>query len=289
MSPLYFEYTAAANLKLPKIRPTAVENKNTGVYTVDLSSELQAASLATSPAMSLSFVNICSNEMLTTKANASSHVFVVIKGSGQSLSNGKLLKWENGDVFTFPGKSIITHTGFEDSTLYWVNDGPLLDYMGVTPEIDTFTATLYKRHDIEKHANTYNTAPSSFKRNRNGVLLANEACKLTRTITPTLWTLYDILHNNRIQLPHKHNSVGLDLCVQAPDHGCYTLMSPSIDANNKLINPIRLDWKTGQAFITPPGWWHEHHNETDQDAAVLAVQDAGLYTYLRTLDIKFVH
>jgi gentisate 1,2-dioxygenase len=39
--------------------------------------------------------------------------------------------------------------------------------------------------------------------------------------------------------------------------------------------------------VTPPGWWHSHHNESDEDAIVLPVQDAGLHTYLQTLDIQF--
>merc|ERR1719330_1661982 len=44
----------------------------------------------------------------------------------------------------------------------------------------------------------------------------------------------------------------------------------------------------GGVFITPPGWWHSHHNESDEQAWVLPVQDAGLFTHQRTLDIRFV-
>ena len=32
---------------------------------------------------------------------------------------------------------------------------------------------------------------------------------------------------------------------------------------------------------------HSHHNETGTPAWVLPMQDAGLYTYQRTLDIRF--
>lgn len=32
---------------------------------------------------------------------------------------------------------------------------------------------------------------------------------------------------------------------------------------------------------------HSHHNETGVPAWVLPMQDAGLYTYQRTLDIRF--
>ena len=52
-------------------------------------------------------------------------------------------------------------------------------------------------------------------------------------------------------------------------------------------NPQKIYWSTGGVFTTPPGLWHSHVNESDKDAYVLPVQDAGLYTYQRTLDIQF--
>lgn len=35
------------------------------------------------------------------------------------------------------------------------------------------------------------------------------------------------------------------------------------------------------------GWWHSHHNDSDEDAWVFPIQDAALYTYQRTLNIRF--
>jgi len=55
------------------------------------------------------------------------------------------------------------------------------------------------------------------------------------------------------------------------------------------VNPTRIDWETGMAFVTPPGYWHAHFNETDENAYVIPIQDAGLQTWLRTLDIRFAH
>jgi hypothetical protein len=43
----------------------------------------------------------------------------------------------------------------------------------------------------------------------------------------------------------------------------------------------------GAAFVTPPGLWHSHHNESGRPARILPIQDAGLHTYLRSLDIRF--
>jgi hypothetical protein len=65
-------------------------------------------------------------------------------------------------------------------------------------------------------------------------------------------------------------------------------MGKEIDSEGFIVDPIRCDWVPGSAFITPPGWWHSHHNESDGVAWVLPVQDAGLYTHQRTLDIRFV-
>jgi|HubBroStandDraft_3_1064219.scaffolds.fasta_scaffold66673_1 hypothetical protein len=40
-----------------------------------------------------------------------------------------------------------------------------------------------------------------------------------------------------------------------------------------------------------PGWictlWHGHYNESGKPAMVMAVQDAGFYEHIRTLNIQF--
>jgi gentisate 1,2-dioxygenase len=104
-----------------------------------------------------------------------------------------------------------------------------------------------------------------------------------------MWALLNLLPANTSQPPHRHNSVALDLCTYSKDkENIYTLMGPELEEDGKTIkNPVRINWGSGCAFITPPGWWHSHHNETDEDAWVLPVQDAGLHTHMRTLDIKF--
>ena len=64
-------------------------------------------------------------------------------------------------------------------------------------------------------------------------------------------------------------------------------MGPELDEDGWVKNPIRCDWKAGAVFTTPPGWWHSHHNDTSEPAWVLPMQDAGLYTHQRVLDIRF--
>ena len=65
-------------------------------------------------------------------------------------------------------------------------------------------------------------------------------------------------------------------------------MGKEIDSDGLVIDPIRCDWTAGTVFVAPPGWWNSHHNSSDDAAWVLPIQDAGLYTHQRTLDIRFV-
>merc|ERR1712151_423305 len=67
----------------------------------------------------------------------------------------------------------------------------------------------------------------------------------------------------------------------------YTLLGPSLDAEGHISNPTKAVWESGGAFVTPPGWWHSHHNTGHSTAWVLPMQDAGLLTHQRTLDIRF--
>jgi hypothetical protein len=73
----------------------------------------------------------------------------------------------------------------------------------------------------------------------------------------------------------------------ARSHQVYTLMGRELDADGDIVRPAVAEWTSGGVFITPPGWWHSHHNEGDADAWVLPIQDAGIYTHQRTLDIRF--
>jgi gentisate 1,2-dioxygenase len=60
-----------------------------------------------------------------------------------------------------------------------------------------------------------------------------------------------------------------------------------LNPDGSIRNPRRVDWHPGGAFITPPGHWHAHSNESGRMARLLPIQDAGLNTYLRSLDIRF--
>jgi gentisate 1,2-dioxygenase len=88
------------------------------------------------------------------------------------------------------------------------------------------------------------------------------------------------------QPPHRHQSVALDLVLDC-DPGCYTLVGTELASHGQILRPPRIDWQSGGSFVTPPGYWHAHGNESGRTARLLPIQDAGLHTYLRSLDIRF--
>lgn len=106
------------------------------------------------------------------------------------------------------------------------------------------------------------------------------------TLTHTLWTMFGTIAPGTRQLPHRHQSVAVDFVVDAKP-GVYTLVGTELNDDGTIKDPVRVDWVSGSAFVTPPGLWHEHVNESGSDAYVMPIQDAGLHTYLRTLDIQF--
>ena len=100
--------------------------------------------------------------------------------------------------------------------------------------------------------------------------------------------MFGVLPVGAVQLPHRHESVALDFIIDCRP-GCYTLIGRDLDDDGKIISPQRADWEPGSAFVTPPGLWHAHYNESGAPAHLIPIQDAGLHTYLRTLDIRFYH
>ena len=300
-----FEYGSAAN---PDMKPVPVlvhppelhQKGKTRVIPFDISDTLEIEDTAcTSPNLMASFLRINVGDGIGTEVpNATSQAFYVIRGSGttkvQNDGEDETISWNAGDMFCLPvtkGETVHICTDAEShgaAALYWVHDEPLMNYLGATPNVKKFEPTLYKKKDLlERVEQIKHETGDCHKKNRLGVLLGNAKCAQTKTLTHVLWSLLNSIPSNTVQRPHRHNSVALDLCVSA-EPGVYTLMGKEIDSDGFIVDPIRCDWVPGGAFITPPGWWHSHHNESETVAWVLPVQDAGLFTHQRTLDIRFV-
>jgi gentisate 1,2-dioxygenase len=255
------------------------------IIPLDLAEGLKSPYPASTPSLQAGFVRINSGDTIDTRANATSELFYVIRGRGISNSGTHVMPWSRGDFFTFPG-GVAQHRAAEDSVLYWVNDQPLLDYLGVQRKQARFAPAHYTRNALDRALEKAASDPEAKNRSRISLILGNPDCVQTMTVTHVLWAMYGLIEPHSRQLPHRHQSVALDLIIDAPP-GCYTLVGTELDRDGNIKDPERADWKSGSAFVTPPGYWHEHRNESDQRAYLAPIQDAGLHTYLRTLDITF--
>ena len=292
----YFEYSRAANpVGSGRIPPVAMERfpaarhqaVATGIIAFDLSEQLSITEgSATSPALLTSFIRIAPCASVDTAPVATSELYYVISGTGVSIVNGRELEWGAGDFFVLPANSTSVHRASTDTTMYWVTDEPLLRHLGVAPTHAKFEPTRFPAERVQAELVDVETSPHATDRNRLSILLNTTPNDMTQTVTHVLWAMYGLLPVGAVQRPHRHQSVALDLVGDCKP-GCYTLVGRSVDEDGEIIDPIRVDWEPHSAFVTPPGMWHAHYNESGEQAWIIPIQDAGLQTYLRSLDIRF--
>jgi gentisate 1,2-dioxygenase len=292
----YFEYSKAANPigsghtpKVPIVQfsPELYRDEPTGVVPLDLSTDLGIhTGAATSPALLANFVRIRPGEQINTSANATSQLYYVMYGRGFSAVNDVMVQWEKGDFLTLPAGSRAVFHADADAALYWVHDEPLLRYLGAEATTPRFRATKYRRADAVAKLHDIASRPGANDKSRVSVLLANAEEEQTLTITHVLWAMFGLLPPDQEQRPHRHQSVALDLILDAQP-GRYTLLGTHLDDRGDIADPTRVDWEAGGAFVTPPGMWHAHVNESGAPAHLIPIQDAGMHTYLRSLDIRF--
>lgn len=298
---LLFDYRQAANPvrrgltePIPGRRwgPELHGSGPSAVIALDLSRELGCPGPATSPALAAHFVRIEAGEGVKAAARATSSLFYVLSGRGRCRrgaagdSPAVALEWAEGDLFVLPAGADPLLEAEATSVLFWVHDAPLLTYLGVEPSRPRFEATHYPATWLKQELEALAVDPTSARSNRLSLLLANADLPATRTVTHVLWAMFGLVPPGATQAPHRHQSVALDLVVDCAP-GCCTLAGSELTAEGTIRNPERFDWEPGGAFITPPGLWHAHVNESGQPALLLPIQDAGLHTHLRSLDIRF--
>lgn len=291
----YFEYTKAANpIGAKLISRVPFRTFSAALYAdgpsrvvpLDLSAELACASPATGPGLLANFIRIVAGDQLPIDPVATSQIFYVLKGTGVAVQGDARVPFTKGAFFALPGGVPATLAAETDAALYYVNDAPLLTYLGVVPATARFTPTLYPADRAEAELQKVANEANAGLRSRISVLLGNTHFPHTRTVTHVLWAMFGLLPPQSVQKPHRHQSIALDLIVDCPK-GCYSLVGTQLSANGEIEDATRIDWEPGMAFVTPPGYWHAHINESNEAARLIPIQDAGLQTYLRALDIRF--
>ena len=302
----FHEYTAAADpvgsgavpaVPVGRFPARLHEGSGTRLVALDLSDRLAVDYPATSPALLAAFMVVDPGDTLVTHPDSTSELYCCLEGGGTStfvrtVPGGPTVTgtvpWARGDVVTLPAGCTTEHTAAPSgrALLYRVTDAPLLAYLGATPGTPQFSPTRYDAATSRARLAEVEHHPDAATRSRVSILLGNAAQPRTMTVTHTLWAMLGVLPVDRVQRAHRHQSAALDL-VTACAPGCYTLVGHEVDRAGDIVDAVRVDWEGGGAFVTPPGRWHSHHNESGAPAYLLPVQDAGLHTYLRSLDIRF--
>jgi len=292
---LAHEYEKNVNPRLEHI-PFYEKNINEckyGIEIIDFSNIFNVSYKSTTPNLLSSFIKLIGkdtielNNIQCNEFNASSHLFYILKGNASiATSTNEENVANSGDILISPCFNLvkITNLSEEELEIYYINDSPLVNYLGSKAEKKLFKTAIYSNDFIFKNLNEL----SNKNNNRKGILLSNKDTEKlgVNTITPVLWALYNELPPKTTQRPHKHNSVALDLCVKCSDsNNIYTLIGEKMNEDGTIINPTKVHWKEGSMFITPPGLWHSHNNDGDTYAYILPIQDAGLLLYQRILGI----
>ena len=208
---------------------------DTGVIPLDLSTQLGITSgEATSPALLANFMRIRANEEVDTNPNATSQLYYAIYGTGIAAVNGNLVRWEKGDFLTLPAGSRSVFYADTDAALYWVHDAPLLRYLGARATEPRFRPTKFRRADAVAKLDDIANRPGANDKSRVSALLANVEEEQTLTITHVLWAMFGVLPPLQEQMPHRHQSVALDLILDAQP-GCYTLLGTRLDQHNQIV------------------------------------------------------
>jgi len=270
-----------------------IDECNYGINIIDFSNVFNVSYKSTTPNLLASFIKLLRKETIElnnieyNEFNATSHLFYIINGKASiHIDNDDEKIVCSGDILISPCfySLKIKNLSEEELHVYYINDSPLINYLGSKVEKKIFKTAVYSNEFLIEKLNEL----SNKNNNRKGVLLSNKDTEELgiNTITPVLWALYNELPPKITQKPHKHNSVALDLCVKCSDSkNIYTLIGDELDENGNIINPQKVYWKEGAMFITPPGLWHSHNNDGDTYAYILPIQDAGLLLYQRILGI----
>ena len=281
------EYEKNVNPKMIEI-PIKTKNINDckiGITNINFSDLYNVDYDCTTPNLLASFIRI-NDKIEMNKNSASSNLFFIINSSCEFIIDDIIYFSNAGEILVTPCFNLleIINLGTEELQIYYVNDSPIVNYLGCSPIKKIFNTSKYTKKFLLTNLDNL----SNPKNNRKGILLSNKDTEKigTNTITPVLWALYNELPPNTVQRPHKHNSVALDFCISCSDsENIYTLVGNELDDNGNIVNPIKINWKQSEMFITPPGLWHSHNNTGNTFAYILPIQDAGILLYQRILGI----
>lgn len=284
----FFNSGNAFNIILPEV-PNAVfadEPRRaldpatpTGVINCDASQDMQCAFPATSPFLLARYVRVNAGDHLSLTSTATGVVHYVIEGKGSTDAGGETIAWQAGDVFVTPGGLELVHRADGGSAVLWAcGNEPQLAFENLqAPAPGTAPTDLvhYTHGEIERQIDHIYSFPRDPKEPGLALVFSSDKQQAGRNVLPTLTLAMNTLLAGAMQRPHRHNSVAVSLVIQGDK--CFS-----------RIDGVRKDWAPWATTITPPVSVHSHHNDGDERAMFLIVQDGGLYYHARAMGFEFV-
>jgi gentisate 1,2-dioxygenase len=140
----FMEYTAPPETVKPKVikfskvlellRKLAERNDvQEGVSKVMFYSPTTGRSRGLTPSMMAGFQYIKPGVATKPHSHNMASIYLVVKGKGYSIIDGKRYDWEQGDVFVVPANAVHSHVnaGEEEAILFDVTDSGLLENLGI--------------------------------------------------------------------------------------------------------------------------------------------------------------
>ena len=245
----------------------------TRVVDLDLSDALVTPYPATGPSLLARFLCITAGDELDLAPNATSMLFYCLRGWGsteiEAAGGPRRIPWRAGDVVTAPGGTTPRHRAEQDAVLYHVDDSPLLAYLGVEVAGPRFAPDPLRRRGRPGQARRGGGGPRRHEAQPSGRAPGQRPQRPDPDRDP-----HPVGHARRAAARATSND---PIAIRASpwtssshcDPGCYTLVGPEIGPDGTIVDPIRVDWEPGGAFVTPPGLWHSHHNESGAAANLL--------------------
>jgi len=250
----------------------------TGLLPLDLGPTLGTDAPATTPLILARYARLRAGERLATRFEASGEIYYVIAGRGETAWGPESIAWEAGDVFCLPGGVAATHcAGGGDALLWIVTNEPELAFeraQAPRPGQAPVEAVHYPSAEIRRQIELVHGLPAEKTMTGKAVTLSSAALDSQRTCLPSLTLAMNSLIPGESQLAHRHNAIAVTLVVHGPR--CHS-----------MIDGERVDWVQHAVMITPPAAVHSHHNEGDELALFLIVQDGGLYYHCRTMGFSY--
>jgi gentisate 1,2-dioxygenase len=250
----------------------------TGLVPLDLSTTLGLGYPATTPFILSRYARIRTGETLATAFRASTELYHVIRGSGTTrVAGGTPMTWQAADTFCLPGGATARHAATEDTVLWITTNEPQLQFEGLEPPAPgqaPIRPALYPMAEIRRRLLGVYLDPRGAAMPGKSINLGNVAIESSRTTTPSFTLALNSLLPGEAQRGHRHNAVAVTLVLAG--ERCYS-----------LVDGERADWEPLTVMITPPAAFHSHHNEGNELALFLIVQDGGVYYHCRTMGFSY--